>query len=104
MPPASQNPLVIAATIIGYVIALPLAALFIRGIFFVGRTSKRFDDLVVSVSSIEARLNLQDRESTANAWSFAVVEEDIQELQQKAGLPVREYPDRRLIAVGRRSA
>lgn len=103
MPP-SENPIVIAATIIGYVLALPLAALLIRGIFFFGRTSKRFDDLVGSVEQIQRWVTEKDAESQANGWSFAVIEEDINELQDRAGIQPRPYPDRRRGPPDRRSA
>lgn len=104
LPLPSDNPLVIVAQVIGYIIALPVAALVIRAIFFVGQTWKLFADLVKEVKQIRRELDARNVEAQGIAWSFAVVEEDINELQKHAGLEQRDYPDRRVGPADRRAS
>jgi hypothetical protein len=99
-----DDPIVIAAKTLGVILSAPFALLIGRGFYFLGRVSKQFGDLVTSVDKIEKKLEEYAGESQSHVWSFAIIEEDINALQRKAGVEIREYPNRRVGPPDRRHA
>lgn len=89
------NPLVIAAYVAGAVFSGPLLVLVVKAVFFIASTSSKIDSVVADVAVLKKNSEEQAGESQAAEMSFMIIENDINVLQEKAGLPLRPFPDRR---------
>lgn len=108
MPPSSQNPLVIVAWILAVFVGLPGLVAGVKVIFFVARATGKLDDVIAGQAALseEFRDYRHDKrnESTGVDLSLTLIESDINTLQEKAGVPVRRFPDRRTGPSDRRAS
>lgn len=104
MPPETQNPLVIAAYVLGAVISLPVLTVVVKAMFFIVKASTKLDlvdDIAADVKQLRAA---QLSDVFGVQLSLTVIEGDINTLQENAGIPVRSFPDRRTGPADRRAA
>lgn len=107
MPPNTQNPLIIAAYVVGIMLSLPVIFALIKLIAFMVTATNKLDSLVTDVAQVKKDVGSMrrsaDSEAQATEISFFVLETDVNALQEKAGLARREYPDRRVGPLDRRA-
>lgn len=108
MPPSTSNPLVIAAYVVGILLSLPFLYALVKLIFFLSGATIKLDTVVTDVAQMKKDVGSL-RHSVGDGaqeveLSLFVIENDVNALQQNAGLPVREYPDRRTGPLDRRTA
>lgn len=92
---AGSNPLTIAAYVAGALLSAPALVLIVKMVFFIATTSGKIDTLVVDVATLKRISEDQAGEAQATEMSLLIIENDINVLQEKAGLPLRPFPDRR---------
>lgn len=103
MLPHTQDPLIAAAYAVGFMLSLPvLFVLWKLAVFFAKAILKldKIDEIDRAVKSIQHQ---RRNETFSVEMSLTVIEQDINRLQEKAGLPVREFPDRRVGPADRRT-
>lgn len=107
MPPNTQNPLIIASYVVGFILAIPVLLVLIRAIAFIVTATNKLDTVVNDVGQLKADVrslrHSADNDSQSVEFSLYVIETDINALQEKAGLPRRDYPDRRTGPTDRRT-
>lgn len=102
MPPDTQNPLIIAAYVVGLLISLPAVALLVKGIFFVAKASAKIEQIDAIAEDVRQIRHDRRDDTFSVQLSLTVIEDDINRLQEKTGLPVRQFPDRRVGPADRR--
>lgn len=91
----AANPLTIAAYVAGALLSAPALVLIVKLVFFFASISGKLDTLVGDVAILKKNSEDQTGEAQATEMSFMIIENDINVLQGKAGLPLRPFPDRR---------
>jgi hypothetical protein len=108
MPPSTSNPIIIASYVVGFILAIPVLLVLIRAIAFIVTATNKLDSVVTDVGQLKADVSSlrhsAGNDSQSVEFSLYVIETDINALQDKAGLPKREYPDRRVGPSDRRVA
>lgn len=105
MPP---NPLTVAAYVAGFLLSVPVLVVVFKVIFFLAGATNKLDSVVADVGSIKADLKSLRHTTNDGAQqvelSLFVIETDVNALQEKVGVQVRDYPDRRTGPAERRTA
>lgn len=106
MPPNTQNPLVIAAYVVGVLLSLPALAALVKLIVFVTRATSKLDDVAENQRDLKRQFSDYRHEKNTQAQaielSLTLIESDVNALQEHNELAVRRYPDRRTGPVDRR--
>lgn len=103
MLPHTQDPIMAAAYALGFMLSLPaLWVLWKLAVFFAKAILKldKIDEIERTVKNIQHR---RANETFSVEMSLSVIEQDINRLQEKTGLSVREFPDRRVGPSDRRA-
>lgn len=108
MPPSTQNPLIIAAYVVGILLSLPVLVVLFKAVFFIAGATNKLDTVVTDVAQMKKDVGSL-RHSVGDSaqeveLSLFVIETDVNALQEKAGLAQRAYPDRRTGPLDRRTA
>lgn len=104
MPPTTHDPLVAAAYVVGALLSLPALFLIWKVAVFFVKAITKLDKIDVIDKTVREIQHARRNETYSVEMSLTVIESDINRLQEKAGLPVREFPDRRVGPADRRAA
>ncbi|MDB4893155.1 MAG: hypothetical protein JWL61_5010 [Gemmatimonadetes bacterium] len=104
----AQNPLTIAAYVAGFMLSVPMLVVLVKAVFFIAGATNKLDAVVVSVDKLSKDMtHLRESvgsDSQSVELSLFVIETDVNALQERAGVPIRAYPDRRIGPSDRRTA
>lgn len=99
MPTSTQNPLVIAVWVLGAVFSIPFLTLAFKAIMFFTKAILKLEKIDEIEKIVKRLRHNQNDNSFSMGLSLTVIESDINALQEHNGLPVRDYPDRRISGI-----
>jgi uncharacterized protein YoxC len=82
MPPATQNPLVIAAYVAGILISIPFLAALVRLIFFFATTTSTLSGVVKKLDELIDEMREYRREKSDVELRLSLVEKDVEQLKR----------------------
>lgn len=108
MPPNTQNPLVIAAYVVGVLLSMPMLAMVVKAIVFITRATSKLDTVAQGQDELakefrEYRHDKRQLDQLVDV-TLTLLEADMNTLQERADITVRRYPDRRVGPPDRRTA
>lgn len=104
MQQTPQNPFVVFLWLLGIPGGLAFFIAMVKLIFFVAKASGKLDTIDELAKDFKSfRHDTRDGEQ-AIELSLTIIENDVNALQVKAGLPVRPFPDRRTGPFDRRAS
>ena len=104
MPPSTDNPLVVAAYVAGLLLSVPVVVVLWKVALFLGRATAQLEQIDEIAADVKQLKEARQTEAFDFKLSLTVIESDINLLQEKAGLPVRPFPDRRVGPPDRRAS
>lgn len=103
MPPHTQDPAVAAAYVLAILLSAPVLFVLWKAALFFAKAIVKLDKIDVIDRTVREIQHARRGETFSVEMSLTIIEQDINVLQEKAGLPVREFPDRRKGPTDRRA-
>lgn len=106
MPPHSDNPLIVLAYILAVLVGVPGIVALVKAVFFIAAATTKLDAVVDGLGALLKETREYQSGTTGALQGFEmslyIVEVDVNALQERAEMPVRQYPDRRAGMTDRR--
>lgn len=102
--PTDPNLLALFARTLGLIVSLPFVWTLWRVAMFFANAIALLKTIPTIAEDVREVRHAQNDEAFSVSLSLTVIESDLNVLQEKVGIPVRQFPDRRTASLDRRRA